>query len=40
LIDQKIESLDIEGFNVTHPFYTSNDALHHFSEKRGAPNFQ
>jgi hypothetical protein len=32
--------LDLQGFNLGLPFVAPNQGLHHFSEQRGAPNFE
>lgn len=39
-ISQPIHKLDLQGFNAAFPFVPPNQALHHFSEYRGAPNFE
>jgi hypothetical protein len=39
-LGQTLDKLDLQGFNFGLPFTPPNQALHHFSEQRGAPNFE
>lgn len=40
MLREPLEKLDLQGFNLALPFFAPNQGLHHFSEQRGAPNFE
>jgi hypothetical protein len=39
-LSQSFDKLDLQDFNFSLPLVPPNQTLHHFSEQRGAPNFE